>query len=74
MIPWSETIVTLSHLRVEIKKLDDYIDTTNIIPTDENNKRKSFNITRNERQAIDILANDTFSSIVIKEADKGEAL
>ena len=50
------------------QNLDDYIETTKIIPTDGSNKKKSFNITRNERLAID-LAKD--SSIVIKEADKG---
>ena len=49
------------------KNLDDNIDMTKIC-----NNKKSFNITRNARQAIDNLANN--SSIVIKEADKGEAL
>ena len=49
--------------------LDDYIDLTKVIPRNDTQRKRSFNITRNERFAIDRLAKDT--SIVIKEADKG---
>ena len=49
--------------------LDEYIDLTKVIPRNDTQRKRSFNITRNERFAIDRLAKDT--SIVIKEADKG---
>ena len=49
--------------------LDDYIEITKVIPQNSSKKSSSFNLTRNERKALDSLANDT--SIVIKEADKG---
>ena len=49
--------------------LDEYIDLTKVIPRNDTQRKKSFNITLNERFAIDSLAKDT--SIVIKEADKG---
>ena len=51
------------------QSLDEYIDTTKVIPRDDTKEKKSFNISRNEGQAIDNLSKDT--SIVIKEADKG---
>ena len=49
--------------------LNEYIDLTKIIPRNITQRKRSFNITRNKRFAIDSLAKDT--SIVIKEADKG---
>ena len=49
--------------------LDEYTDLTKVVPRNDNQRKRSFNITRNERFAIDILAKDT--SIVIKEANKG---
>ena len=49
--------------------LDEYIDLTKVIPRNDTQRKRSFNITRNERFAIDSLAKDTL--IVIKEADKG---
>ena len=42
---------------------------TKVIPRNDPQRKTSFNITRNKRKAIDILAKDT--SIVIKEAAKG---
>ena len=51
------------------QRLDEYIDMTKVIPRNDPQRKTSFNITRNERKAIDNLAKDT--SIVIKEADKG---
>ena len=52
--------------------LDEYLDLTKVIPRNDTQSKRSFNITRNERIAIDSLAKDT--SIVIKEADKGGGL
>ena len=51
------------------QRLDEYIDMTKVIPRNDPQRKTSFNITRNERKAIDNLAKDT--SIEIKEADKG---
>ena len=51
------------------QRLDEYIDMTKVIPRNDNQRKPSFNITQNERKAIDSLAKDT--STVIKEADKG---
>ena len=50
-------------------KLNKYIDLTKVIPRNDTQRKRSINITHNERFAIDSLAKDT--SIVIKEADKG---
>ena len=49
--------------------LDDYIDLNKVIPKNDTQRKRSFNITRNERFSINRLVKDT--SIVIKEADKG---
>ena len=49
--------------------LDEYIDLTKVIPRNDTQRKRSFNITSNEQFAIDSLAKDT--SIVIKEVDKG---
>ena len=51
------------------QSLDEYIEITKVIPRNDTKGKTSFNITRNERKALDNLTNDT--SIVIKEADKG---
>ena len=49
--------------------LDYYIKITKVIPQNSSKKSRSLNLTKNERKALDSLANDM--SIVIKEADKG---
>ena len=51
------------------QRLDEYIDMTKVIPRNDIQRKPVFNVTQNERKAIDSLAKDT--SIVIKEADKG---
>lgn len=51
------------------QSLDEYIDVTKVIPRDDTKRKTSFNITHNERKALNNLSKDT--SIVIKEADKG---
>ena len=51
------------------QRLDEYIDMTKVIPRNDSQRKTSFNITCNERKAIDNIAKDT--SIAIKEADKG---
>ena len=45
-------------------KLNKYIDLTKVIPRNDTQRKRSINITHNERFAIDSLAKDT--SIVIK--------
>ena len=51
------------------QSLDEYIEITKVIPQNGTKRKTSFNITRNERNALENLTKDT--SIVIKEADKG---
>ena len=54
------------------QRLDEYKDMTKVIPRNDPQRKTSFNITRNKRKAIDILAKDT--STVIKEAAREDTL